>query len=282
MMFSRAKVSADRVIEVLDTKTNIVDSPNAADMPIKKGSVEFRNVTFKYEGASGDPVLKDISFSVKAGQTIALLGATGSGKSTLVNLIPRFYDAVSGQVLVDGIDVRNIKLETLRNAISIVLQESILFSGTIIDNIRWGKESATEEEVIEAAKLAQAHSFIANFPDGYNTQIGQRGVNLSGGQKQRISIARAILRKPPILILDDSTSAVDMATESHIQQGFKSALNNTTTFIIAQRISSVVEADKIIVLDDGKIVDIGNHQELFERCLVYQDIYRSQLGEEAI
>lgn len=282
MMVSRAKASADRVAEIINTEIDIKDPSEAYCKEIKEGRVVFDNVSFRYAGAGGDPVLKNISFSVSQGETIAILGATGSGKSTLVNLIPRFYDVTSGRVLIEGIDIRNISLKTLRNSIGMVLQESILFTGTIMDNIRWGKEDASDEEVIEASKAAQAHEFITGFPEGYNSVLGQRGVNLSGGQKQRLAIARALLKKPAILILDDSTSAVDMGTEARIQSALKVIMKNSTCFVIAQRISTVIEADKILVLEEGEIVDIGTHQELLQRCEIYQDIYNSQMGEEEV
>lgn len=282
MNYSRAKVSADRINEVLEADVDIKDSMDASDAPIESGSVIFENVSFRYPGAGGEPVLKNISLTANPGETIAILGATGSGKSTLVNLIPRLYDVTEGRILVDGRDIRDIKLNTLRNAISVVLQESILFTGTIMENIRWGKEEATEEEVLQAAAAAQAHEFITRFPEGYDTEIGQRGVNVSGGQKQRLSIARAIIKKPPILILDDSTSAVDMATEAKLQKALRELMKNTTSFIIAQRISTVLDADKIIVLEDGKIAAVGNHEELLKTSPIYMDIYTSQLGKEAV
>lgn len=282
MNVSRAKVSADRINAVLDTKVDIEDALDASDAPIKRGSVTFENVSFRYQGAGGEPVLKNISFTAEPGETVAILGSTGSGKSTLVNLIPRLYDTTEGRVLVDGRDVKSFNLKTLRNAVSVVLQESILFSGTIKENLRWGKSDATDEEVYEAAQAAQAHEFIMGFPQGYETMLGQRGVNVSGGQKQRLSIARALIKKPPILILDDSTSAVDMGTEFRIQTAMKEMMNDTTCFVIAQRISTVLDADKIIVLEDGKIVGVGNHEELLKTNPVYQDICISQLGKEAV
>jgi ATP-binding cassette, subfamily B, multidrug efflux pump len=280
--FSRAKVSGDRIQEVLQAEVDITDSKEATDVPIGSGRVTFENVSFRYEGAGGEPVLDNISFTAEPGEVVAILGATGSGKSTLVNLIPRLYNVTEGRILIDGRDIRSIKLKTLRDSISVVLQESILFSGSIKENISWGKDDARGDEIIEAAKAAQAHDFITNFPEGYETKLGQRGVNVSGGQKQRLSIARAIIKKPPILILDDSTSAVDMATEAKIQKALKELMSHTTCFVIAQRISTVLEADKIIVLEDGKIVSMGNHEELLKTSSVYQDIYRSQLGEGAV
>ncbi|HOG53248.1 MAG TPA: ATP-binding cassette domain-containing protein, partial [Bacillota bacterium] len=230
---------------------------------------------------AGDPVLSDVRITALPGQTLAILGATGSGKSTLVNLIPRFYDPTSGCVKVDGTDVREMDLSELRAKIGMVLQDSVLFTGTIKENIRWGKPDATDEEVERAAKAAQAHGFIASFPDGYETMVGQKGVNLSGGQKQRIAIARALIRKPRILILDDSTSAVDMATEERLQKALKDAMEGRTTIVIAQRISSVMDADRIVVLEDGKVAADGSHAELMKSSEIYRDIVRSQLGEEA-
>jgi ATP-binding cassette subfamily B protein len=280
--YSRAKVSADRINEVLNANIDITDAEDASVEPIKNGRVVFENVSFRYPGASGNPVLKNISFTANPGETVAILGATGVGKSSLVNLIPRLYDVTEGRILIDGRDIKSIKLETLRNAISVVLQESILFTGTIKDNILWGKDGASHEEVVEAARGAQAHDFITNFPEGYDTMMGQRGVNVSGGQKQRISIARAIIKKPPVLILDDSTSAVDMTTEAQIQKAFKQLMKDTTCIVIAQRISTVLEADKIIVLENGEIVAVGNHEELLKSSPVYEDIYISQIGKEAV
>lgn len=280
MMVSRAKASADRLADIINSDTDIKDLPEASIEPIKEGRIVFDDVSFRYANAVGEPVLKNITFSAMPGETVAILGSTGSGKSTLVNLIPRFYDAISGKILIDDKNIKDIKLKTLRSNISMVLQESILFSGTVMDNLRWGKEDAAEEEVFEAARVAQAHDFIINLPEGYNSILGQRGVNVSGGQKQRLAIARALLKKPVILILDDSTSSVDMGTEAKIQKALKNFMKNTTCFVIAQRISTVLEADKIIVLENGEIVDMGTHKELLERCSVYQDIYNSQIGEE--
>ncbi len=282
MNLSRAKVSAERINEVLHTEPEIADSADAGENTIQSGRVEFDRVSFAYDSARKEYALKDVRFTAEPGQTIAILGATGSGKSTLVNLIPRLYDVTEGRVLIDGTDVRHIRLDHLRGSIGMVLQESILFTGTIRDNIRFGKPDATQEEVEAAAKAAQAHDFIVRLPEGYDTLLGQRGVNLSGGQKQRISIARALLVRPVIMILDDSTSAVDLGTESRIQTALKQLLKNSTSFIIAQRISSVMEADKILVLDEGRIVGEGTHRELIENCAVYQDIYRSQLGKEEV
>lgn len=277
---SRSKVSADRIQEVLHTDLDLVDHQHADEQAIVKGEVTFDRVSFSYDGQS--EVLKDISLVARAGQTVAILGATGSGKSTMVQLIPRLYDATSGTVMIDGTDVRHIKLEHLRTSVGVVLQQSILFSGTIRDNIRYGKPAATQAEVELAAKAACAHEFIMTMPDGYDTVLGQRGMNLSGGQKQRISIARALLVRPVILILDDSTSAVDLGTESRIQKALGELLEHSTAFIIAQRISSVMEADKIVVLEDGRISAEGTHEQLMKTSEVYQEIYRSQLGKEEV
>lgn len=277
MMVSRAKASADRIVEVLETTPDVQNPTVANKDPIISGRVVFQNVSFAYH--TGDLVLDHINLTVDPGQTVAVLGATGSGKSTMVNLIPRLYDPTAGRILIDGIDIREKDLQTLRKNIGMVLQDPILFSGTVKDNISFGNPKAPQEEIEAAAKAAQAHEFIVKMPKGYDTPLGQRGINLSGGQKQRIAIARALLLKPAILILDDSTSAVDSATESKIQQSFKELLQKTTGFIIAQRISSVLEADKIIVMDEGKIVAEGTHQELIQNSTIYQDIYQSQLGE---
>ncbi len=277
---SRSKVSADRIQEVLHTDSNLVDDKYAAHQAIAKGEVVFDNVSFSFDGQN--EVLKDISLVAKPGQTVAILGATGSGKSTMVQLIPRLYDTTSGMVMIDGTNVRNISLEHLRTSVGVVLQQSILFSGTIRDNIRYGKPNATQAEVELAAKAACAHEFIINMPEGYDTVLGQRGTNLSGGQKQRISIARALLVRPAILVLDDSTSAVDLGTESRIQKALGELLKYSTVFIIAQRISSVMEADKIIVLEDGRISAEGTHEQLLKDSEVYQEIYCSQLGKEDV
>lgn len=296
MNFSRAKVSADRVREVLSEESDIVDgrvdvgTDNRVDIrkcvkseenrigPMR-GNIDFDHVSFRYAGAQGDEVLKDISFTAEPGKMVAILGATGVGKTTLVNLIPRFYDASSGTVRVHGLDVRELSLESLRASIGTVLQESILFSGTVRENIRWGYSQASDAMVEEAAKAAQAHDFISGFPDGYNAVIGQSGVNLSGGQKQRLSIARALLRKPSILILDDSTSAVDLGTEARFRKALAELMGHATVILIAQRISSVVNADRIIVLEKGCISGMGTHDELMLNNAVYQEIYHSQVGE---
>lgn len=278
---SRASASAERVNEILEAEIDIKNSLNADKTPITNGEVIFENVSFSYDGFGGELVLKDISFTASPGEVVAILGTTGSGKSTLVNLIPRLYDVSSGRILIDGRDIREIDLDVLRSAISAVPQETILFSGTIKENILWGNESATDEEVIDSAKIAQAHDFIMSFPEGYDTVIGQRGVDLSGGQKQRIAIARAIIKKPAILILDDCTSAVDLATEQRILKGLK-GLKRCTTFIIAQRISTIMNADKILVLEDGELIAQGKHEELLQSCPLYQEIYKSQIGEEVL
>lgn len=279
--FVRAKASADRITEVFSE----VDSMKYSSSPAPEGAsgkIEFDKVFFSYTGYCGEPVIKNISFSCMPGETVAIIGSTGSGKSTLINLIPRFYDTCSGAVRVDGMDVRDMDISELRNKIAIVPQKTILFTGSIIENIRWGKEDASIEEVIEAASVAQAHSFVASFPEGYDTKLGQGGVNLSGGQKQRLAIARALIKSPEILILDDCTSSVDVATEAEIRKSLKKYFGKLTSIIVAQRITSVIDADKIIVLDKGEISCIGTHHELMESCSVYQDIFHSQIGKEEI
>lgn len=272
---ARAEASAQRVGEVLDSRPDIVTPPDARTGIQLEGKVEFRNVSFQYHGEAAAPVLHDISFVAQPGETVAILGATGSGKSTLVQLIPRFYDVTAGQVLLDGIDVREIDERTLHRQIGMALQESILFTGTIRDNIRYGRPDASDEEVVRVAKMAQAHDFVTGFEHGYDTKVGQRGVNLSGGQKQRLAIARALLTQPAILILDDSTSAVDVATEARIQEALKTFPH--TRFIVAQRISSVVGADQILVLEEGRLVGHGTHDELMESSPVYREIYTTQM-----
>lgn len=278
MQVSRSKASADRINEVLGMEPEIRSADGAASSPIRQGCIEFDRVSFSYGGE--DDALRDISFRVEPGQTVAILGSTGAGKSTLVNLIPRLYEATQGRVRIDGTDVRELELRSLRSRIGLVLQESVLFTGTIRDNIRYGRPDATQEEVEAAAKAAQAHDFIMGMPDGYDTLLGQRGINLSGGQKQRISIARALLIRPAVLIFDDSTSAVDLGTESRIQRALKEQLRESTSLIIAQRISSVMDADRILVLEDGRIAASGTHEELMQTSGVYRDICRSQLREE--
>lgn len=277
MFMSRAKVSLDRVMEILGTVPDISDPESPLLPEDAKGRVEYRNVSYRYQLGSGDPVLENVSFIAEPGQTIGILGETGSGKSTLVNLLPRLYDVTEGQILLDGIDVRNYRIKDLRQRVAVVLQETILFSGTIRDNIKWGKEDATEEEIIAAAKAAQAHDFIMELPEQYDTELGQKGVNVSGGQKQRISIARALIQNPDIIIFDDSTSAVDSLTEKKIRQALRESHSRCTKFIIAQRISSVRDVDHILVLSGGKIAAQGNHNYLMETSKDYQEIYASQM-----
>lgn len=276
---SAANASATRVMQVLDSEPEVQNRYSALAPGKNTGRVEFENVSFSYREDRGDPVLRDVSFKAEPGETVAILGSTGSGKSSLINLIPRFYDVTSGRVTVDGVDVRDLEMKTLRSHIGVSLQDVILFSGTIRENIRYGRPGALEEEVIRAAKAAQAHDFIVGFPDGYDTMVGQRGVNLSGGQKQRIAIARALLMNPSILILDDSTSAVDVETETKIEAALEELLRDTTSFIIAQRISTVLKADKILVLENGVIAAEGNHSKLMETSPIYKEIYESQLGD---
>jgi ATP-binding cassette subfamily B protein len=272
----QAAASADRIFEILDTKNDITDKPDAITLPDVTGTVRFENVTFRYFGG-GEPVLKNVSFTANPGETIALLGATGSGKTTIINLLPRFYDPSEGKITIDGHDLRDLKLESLRSHIGIVLQETTLFSGTIRENIAFGKPDASQAEIEAAAKAAQAHDFILSFPEGYNTHVGERGTTLSGGQKQRVAIARALLLNPRILILDDSTSSVDLNTEAQIQKALDSLMRGRTSFVIAQRISTVINADKIIVLDKGEIVAEGKHQDLMEDSPIYAEIYNSQI-----
>lgn len=279
LMLTRAVACARRVVEVLEAEPDISDSPESRsiELPESRGKVEFKNVSFKYSATgTGDDVLHGIDLTVEPGQFVAVVGGTGTGKSTLVNLIPRFYDVTQGQVLVDGLDVRDYPLEELRSRIGMVLQTNVLFSGTVRDNLLWGRADATEEEIRQAAKNAQALDFIEAMPEGFDTWLDQGGVNVSGGQKQRLCIARAMLRHPAILILDDSTSAVDSATEAEIRRSFSENLKDTTVIIIAQRISSVRYADKIIVLDDDHIAAEGTHDELMETSDIYREIYQSQ------
>lgn len=271
-----AKAAINRIGEVLDEKPHITDENADPALKVNDGSIEFKNVCFKYSETAENNVLKDINLTIKSGETIGILGGTGSAKTSLVQLIPRLYDTTEGQVLVGGRDVRDYTLKNLRDSVSMVLQTNLLFSGTIEENLRWGDENATLEEIRAAAKIAQADDFVMSFPDGYNTDLGQGGVNVSGGQKQRLCIARAILKKPKVLILDDSTSAVDTATDGKIREGMKNLLPETTKIIIAQRINSIQHADRIIVLDDGKINDIGTHDELLSRNEIYKDVYISQ------
>jgi ATP-binding cassette subfamily B multidrug efflux pump len=271
--------SAKRVNEVLDTVPEVLDAPNAVSLPEAiQGRLVFENVSFHYNGNSAESVLDNINLIVEPGQTVAILGSTGAGKSTLVNLMPRFYDVASGRILLDGMDIRQFKQDALLSQIGIVPQESILFTGTIGDNIRYGVPAASDEEVIAAAKAAQAHDFIVNLSKGYDTHVEERGMNLSGGQKQRIAIARALLTKPKILILDDSTSSVDVETETKIQNALESQMRQHTSLVVAQRISTVLKADKIAVIDNGHIAAEGTHQELMQSSPIYQEIYESQLG----
>lgn len=276
-MAAAAEASAQRIRNVLDNQPEIQDLPDANPHTITQGRVAFENVTFSYNG-TGDPVLKGINLVAEPGQTVAILGATGSGKTSLISLIPRFYDIKEGRITIDGIDIRQFTQDSLRSQIGVALQEAVLFTGTIRDNIRYGKPDASEEEVLAAAKAAQAHEFIMEFPDGYDTLVGQRGSNFSGGQKQRLAIARALLIQPKVLILDDSTSAVDVETEIEIEKAMAQLIGRSTTFIVAQRISTVLNADKIIVLDDGSIAAEGRHQDLLASSRIYQEIYDSQLG----
>ncbi len=277
--FGQASASAARIFEILDAKSDVTDKPTAIALPPVQGDIRFDNVTFRYFGG-GDPVLDKVSFEAKPGQTIALLGATGSGKTTIINLLPRFYDPTEGRITIDGHDLRDLKLESLRSQIGVVLQETNLFSGNIRDNIAFGKPDATMDEITAAAKAAAAHDFIMSFPQGYETPVGERGTTLSGGQKQRIAIARALLLNPRILILDDSTSSVDLQTEAQIQTALDTLMKGRTSFVIAQRISTVMNADQILVLDKGRVVAQGKHAELMEESEIYAEIYTSQLVGE--
>ena len=275
VMISMSAASAKRIVEVLDETTDLPPA-KAPVQEVKDGSIRFDHVTFKYKHGSGQPVLNDITFDIKPGETLGIIGGTGSAKSSLVQLIPRLYDAETGTVSVGGVDVRDYDLDVLRHEVSMVLQKNVLFSGTILDNLRWGSENASEEECIRVAKLACADEFIERFPDKYNTWIEQGGSNVSGGQKQRLTIARALLRKPKVLILDDSTSAVDTATDAKIRKAFREEIPGTTKIIIAQRISSVQDADRILVLDNGQINGLGTHEELLKNNAIYQEVYSSQ------
>lgn len=274
IVLSRSSVS--RIIEVLEEPISITDETAAPSLTADDGSIEYRNVSFKYQEDAAENILTGIDFSIASGETVGIIGGTGSAKTTLVQLIPRLYDVTDGQVLVGGHDVRDYTLDHLRSVVAMVLQKNVLFSGTIKDNLKWGDENATDEEVIAAAKAACAHDFIMSFPEGYDTYLGQGGVNVSGGQKQRLCIARALLKKPKIIILDDSTSAVDTATDAAIREGFRQNLKDTTAIIIAQRISSVSDADKIIVLDEGRIDAIDTHENLLENNAIYREVFHSQ------
>ncbi len=278
-LMAQASASATRIFEILDTKNDVANKPGAVDLDVIDGRVEFKDIAFRYF-SSGEPVLSDVNFVAEPGQTVALLGSTGSGKSTIINLIPRFYDASQGAVLVDGRDARDVTIESLRRQIGIVLQETTLFGGSIRENIAFGRPDANDADIIAAAKAAAAHDFIMEFPEGYDTAVGERGSTLSGGQKQRIAIARALLMNPRILILDDSTSSVDLNTEYQIQKALDELMAGRTSFVIAQRISTVLNADQILVLDKGRIVDRGVHEELMERRPIYAEIYHSQLADD--
>jgi ATP-binding cassette subfamily B protein len=282
VMVIMSKSSAERILEVLEEKSDLTNCANPIKQ-VKDGSIEFKNVSFSYNSDTNNLVLENINLSINSGETIGIIGGTGSAKSTLVQLIPRLYDVTEGNVLVGGTDVRNYDIETLRDKVSMVLQKNVLFSGTIKENLRWGNKNATEEEVIEACRQAQAEEFIETLPNKYDTFIEQGGTNVSGGQKQRLCIARALLKKPKILILDDSTSAVDTKTDALIRKAFKETIPNTTKIIIAQRISSIQEADNIIVLNDGKIDGMGTHEELLISNNIYREVYESQVkGAETV
>ncbi len=281
LQLSRALASSARITEVLKTEVDLTDdNASQKDRTVKEGRVEFKNVYFKYYEKRQENVLENISFTAEPGEIVGIIGTTGSGKSSLVQLIPRLYDVTQGEVTVDGVNVKEYSLKNLRDGVGMVLQKNVLFSGTIEDNLRWGDENASMDEMRSAADAAQADGFVTSFTDGYNMELGQGGVNVSGGQKQRLCIARALLKKPKILILDDSTSAVDTATEAKIRQSFTTSLKNSTKIIIAQRITSVIDADKIVVLEDGKIAGIGSHEDLMKLCDEYRDIYYSQMDKE--
>ena len=277
VMITMSEASARRIAEVIDEKTSL-GNPKKPVMEVKDGSIRFDHASFSYNKDSKDPVLKDINVDIKAGETVGIIGGTGTGKSSLVNLISRLYDVTSGAVYVGGVDVREYDMDTLRQQVSVVLQKNVLFSGTIYENLRWGDENATDEEVQRACKLACADEFIEKMPDGYNTYIEQGGTNVSGGQRQRLCIARALLKKPKILILDDSTSAVDTATDAKIRKAFAEEIPGTTKIIIAQRISSVQDCDRIIVMEDGRVNGFGSHEELLENNRIYREVYESQVG----
>ncbi len=274
LVLSRASIN--RILEALDEVPEIADDKADASLGVADGSIDFNGVSFSYFKDMNNLALENVNLHIKAGETVGVIGGTGSSKSTLVNLIPRLYDVTEGSVCVGGHDVRDYKIKTLRDSVAMVLQKNVLFSGTIKDNLRWGDMNATDEEIIEACKAACAHEFIESFPDGYDTDLGQGGVNVSGGQKQRLCIARALLKKPKVIILDDSTSAVDTATDAKIRAAFREKLADTTTIIIAQRITSVMDADKIVIIDEGKITDVGTHDELLAKSEIYRELYTSQ------
>ena len=271
-----SRASLDRIVEILDEKIDIEDAPDSQDIEVKDGSIDFDNVDFSYSKSRDVLNLENIDLHIRSGETIGIIGGTGSAKSTLVQLIPRLYDVLDGEVKVGGVNVKDYRLDKLRDSVAMVLQKNVLFSGTIRQNLLWGNKDATDEEIEHAAKAAQAHDFIMSFPDGYETELGQGGVNVSGGQKQRLCIARALLKKPKIMIMDDSTSAVDTATDAAIRSGLKKEFGDTTVLIIAQRISSVEDADRIIVMNDGKIDAVGTHEELLATNEIYRDVYNSQ------
>lgn len=281
-MFVRAKASTSRVGEVFAVSDKMTWNDKAPEETVEKGRIDFENVTFSYSGNEEEQVLKNVNFTIYPGETVGIIGSTGSGKSTLVNLIPRFYDVTGGRIKVDGVNVQHLNPHHLREKIAIVPQKNILFTGSVIENIRWGNDQADLSEIERAAILAEAHDFIASTPEGYETRIGQGGINFSGGQKQRLSIARALVRNPEILILDDSTSAVDVATEMRIKEALKTYSKGLTCLLIAQRITSVMDTDKIIVMDQGEVVGLGTHESLIKNCRVYQEIYQSQIGKEVL
>lgn len=279
---SRAMASLHRITEVLDTKVSLTDEGCAQpDKKVESGRVEFKDVTFRYYKDNKEAVLSHISFQIESGKVLGIIGGTGSGKTTLVQMIPRLYDADQGEILVDGVNVKDYSLQNLRQGVGMVLQKNVLFSGSVMENLMWGDEEASREEILQAARAAQADGFVSGFVKGYETELGQGGVNVSGGQKQRLCIARALIKKPKILILDDSTSAVDTATEAKIRESFGTTLKDTTKIVIAQRITSVMEADEILVLEEGQIVGKGSHEELLAGCQAYQEIYYSQMDKEA-
>jgi ATP-binding cassette subfamily B multidrug efflux pump len=281
-MFVRAKASTSRIGDVFAVEDKVTwNDQNPVEM-VEKGRIDFENVTFSYAGKEEDPVLKNVNFTIYPGETVGIIGSTGSGKSTLVNLIPRFYDVTNGRIKVDGVNVQQLNPHHLREKIAIVPQKNILFTGSVAENIRWGNDKAEMNEIEWAAKLAEAHDFIHTTPEGYQTRIGQGGVNFSGGQKQRLSIARALVRNPEILILDDSTSAVDVATEMRIKEALKTYSKGLTCLLIAQRMTSVMDTDKIFVMDQGEVVGLGTHEDLIKSCRVYQEIYQSQMGKEVL